>query len=109
LAQCINITGDIFVEAIKDGVKTSVKAIEESNGFQLQIIAGVLNGAFYGDTYTIGGDDIVISLVNAAIVKASTVPSGSSYGANDWVKSVIDPVTKKLDTWNNQGSICPTI
>ena len=109
LAQCINVVGDIFVEAIKDGNKTSVRAIEVSNGFQLQIVAGILNGAFYGDTYVLGGDDRVISVVNDAIVKASTVPSGSSIGATEWVKSVLDPVVAQLDMWNNQGTICPTI
>jgi hypothetical protein len=109
LVQCINVVGDVFVEAIKDGVKTSVRAIEVSNGFQLQIVAGILNGAFYGDTYVLGGDDRVISLVNDAIVKASTVPSTSSLGPTDWVKSVLDPVTAQLDMWNNQGTICPTI
>ena len=109
LSQCILVQGDVFVEAIKNGVKTSVKAIEVSNGFQLQIVAGILNGAFYGDTYVLGGDDRIISIVNDAIVKASTIPSTSSLGANDWVKSVLDPVNRQLDTWNNQGTICPTL
>jgi hypothetical protein len=109
LAQCITVGGDIFVEAVKDGVKTSVRAIEVSNGFQLHIVAGILNGAFYGDTYVLGGDDRVISIVNSAIVKASTIPSTSSLGANDWVKSALDPVTAQLDMWNNQGTICPTL
>jgi hypothetical protein len=109
LSQCILVQGDIFVEAIKNGVKTTVKAIEVSNGFQLQIVAGILNGAFYGDTYVLGGDDRIISYVNNAIAKAANVPSTSSLGANDWVKSVLEPVTRQLDTWNNQGTICPTL